>query len=609
MFKLFRSLLAVVIIASIISLGIGGVYYSKAMMNNEESLSNLEKHLKEEGSIHVKARFNKDHLEKETKIAKLTNYTNTNLAILNQVFTKQEGVSNNENTKLPYLYQDEIDQVKKKLSKYSFASKIKFNKFNNIFSFRTSNFDELKDFYNSGIANNIEEVMRLMEDTGQGSFAIDTPSSWNRSQTDVSFPDQGKDGTGQDQLIAIIDSGIENNHKYLYQKVTAEACFQDNNSDDDNCPNGDAGRNSGLPCNTKASACFHGTFMGGIAAGKGEILKDPSSDIISSRNGVAKNAQLFSVNVFSTQDDPKICGRGLTFCAFAYDTQIADALDFMHVYNIAREIQRNLPIFIKLLPMGAINMSLGGGLFTNSCDNLERAFDMVIDINELKNKYNVPTIISSGNGLNNDGIGTWATHFPGCISSAITVGSTNNNTAPTLSNFSNGRTGLVDIYAPGDLTYSSVLNNQMTPDNGILGGTSGAAASVSAAFAILNNVFPSLQPNTLFPALSVDDKFKVLNDVAIPFNFTLTAIRNPTSGAPIGTMNDNGRRLRLCKDYERTGIEDIGGVDAAFNLGTWRCVGAPSILTPPPAKDFKFWELYKINCVYCASRNYTKMNR
>jgi hypothetical protein len=98
----------------------------------------------------------------------------------------------------------------------------------------------------------------------------------------------------------------------------------------------------------------------------------------------------------------------------AYDSDIISALDYVYslraTYNIA-----------------SANLSLGGDPFTATCDASFPGYKTVID--SLRSA-NIATAIASGNNGSANSITA-----PGCISSAISVGSTNKDN--TISSFSN----------------------------------------------------------------------------------------------------------------------------------------------------------------------------
>src|SRR4029078_11562440 len=183
-----------------------------------------------------------------------------------------------------------------------------------------------------------------------------------------------------------------------------------------------SGPGAAVPCTL--TNCFHGTHVAGIIAGNDPSAAQPIA-------GVAQGASVFAIQVFTKVIDAAQCG-GVAPCIGAFSRELLAGLE--RVY--ARALSGQLDI-------ASVNMSLGGNLFTSPCD--DEPYKPIID--NLRS-IGVATVIAAGNS----GI-PFAISAPGCISTAISVGSTNKD--DTVSSFSNVASFL-SLFAPGDSITSSV---------------------------------------------------------------------------------------------------------------------------------------------------------
>src|SRR5918994_2715465 len=275
----------------------------------------------------------------------------------------------------------------------------------------------------------------------------------------VQAPDVWAAGyTGSGQVVAVLDTGVDSAHPFLSGKVVEEACYSGNS----NCPNGlttQTGVGSGIPCTYAVSACRQGTHVAGIAAGQG-------SDF----SGVAKGANVMSVQVFSRFTGTN-CGGGEDPCALSYFSDQLAGLERVYALKSTHNVS-------------SVNISIGGGQFFSNCDTApEKAM-----IDNLRS-VGIATVIASGNnGFTN------SMSRPGCISSAVSVGSTTK--ADTLSSFSNSASFL-SLLAPGSSINSSVPGGGFA----IFNGTSMATPHVAGAWALLKQKSPTASVSSLLSSL------------------------------------------------------------------------------------------------------------
>ena len=307
--------------------------------------------------------------------------------------------------------------------------------------------------------------------------------------------------TGSGQVVAVLDTGVDSAHPFLANKVVEEACFTSNRvAGSRNCPNGTStqtGSGSGVPCTYAASGCRHGTHVAGIAAGQG-----------SSFSGVAKGANIMSVQVFSRFTGSNCSGSGEDPCALSWTSDQIAGLERVFLLRTTRNFS-------------SVNMSLGGGRFFSNCDT-----DVRKPIIDNLRSAGIATVISSGNSGFTDSLGA-----PACISSAVSVGSTTKS--DTLSSFSNSASFL-SLLAPGESINSSV------PGGGFafFSGTSMAAPHVTGAWALLKEHTPSASVSTLLSNLQSTGL--AVTDTRVAGGVTKPRIRiADAAGIPPGPPNDN----------------------------------------------------------------------
>jgi len=251
--------------------------------------------------------------------------------------------------------------------------------------------------------------------------------------------------------VAIIDSGLDQDHPDFANRVASQVCFSSD-------------------CNTSIyDQNGHGTNVAGIIAGSGGIAPQ----------GGSPEVTLHILKVLDASN------------SFSTSSQIVSALD--HIIT-------NLP------EVTIINMSLGTNqLFTSSCDDYSSWTRSLADAVNQLNDRGVTLFASAGNEGDNTAITA-----PACLTNVIAVGATwddriSNYTglctelSPVggeITCFSNSSEN-VDIFAPGALITSTGLNNGISN----FAGTSMASPLVASCAALLRQSHPTITPLELRNAL------------------------------------------------------------------------------------------------------------
>lgn len=331
--------------------------------------------------------------------------------------------------------------------------------------------------------------------------------------------------TGAGQAVAILDTGVAKSHPFLNGKVVSEACYSTNATGSgwtatSLCPGGAASStavNSGLNCDVAVSdGCSHGTHVAGIAAGKNGASSGGTM------SGVARDANIIAIQVFSKFVD----SSGTYITSYNSDTLLA----LERVYALR-----------STYTIAAVNMSLGGGQYSSTCDSDPRK--PIID--NLR-AAGIATVISSGNNGWNG-----ATGAPGCISSAITVGSSTK--ADSEASYSN-MASWVDLFGPGSSICSSIPGTGFTGATScgtgyqFANGTSMAAPQVAGAWAVMKSKKPSATVAEIENALE-------------------------STGVPIATYLGNWPRIALVPVLAALGGGGGGNTGKLINLSTRGQVG------------------------------------
>ncbi|OPY64696.1 MAG: Subtilisin E precursor [Syntrophorhabdus sp. PtaU1.Bin050] len=272
--------------------------------------------------------------------------------------------------------------------------------------------------------------------------------------------------TGTGVAVAILDTGVDKNHPFLQGAVVSEACYSTNNTASgvySLCPGGvteSTAEGSALPYggNCFSGGCGHGTHVAGIAAGRRGVNGSPGP-------GVAPGASIIAIQVFSRFNSDDSCGgAGTAPCVMSYTSDQIKALERVYALRSTYAI-------------ASANMSLGGGQYSANCDSDSRKSS----IDNLR-AAGIATVISSGNSYYCGYVGA-----PACISSAISVGATDDSDA--VAGYSNSAS-MVSVLAPG----SSISSSIPVADGGgyqSWNGTSMAAPHVTGAWALMKQAFPT----------------------------------------------------------------------------------------------------------------------
>lgn len=365
--------------------------------------------------------------------------------------------------------------------------------------------------------------------------AIGAPEAWSAGYTASGW------------AVAVLDTGFETSHPLLRDKTLSEACFSTNDPaawSHSTCPNGQetqVGAGSVAPVRTMGQA-DHGTSVAGVAVGNGGGL-----------SGVARDADLIAIQVFSRIAPPDCCNR-------VWDSDLLAGLE--HVYALRTTYQ-----------IAAVNLSLGSGRYLTTCDS---AFPLVAAAVAQLRATGIATIIGSGN----NGYAS-STTYPGCLSGAITVGATHND--GTLASFSNAAPFL-DLLAPGVKIRSAVLGGGFRA----VTGTSLATPHVAGAWAVLKAAKPNASVDEILDTLQASGTpvWDSRNNLTRPF-IRLDSALNRLLGKPALRLDvrastrlplDQQQPLTYTLVLQNVGVEPIAGAEVRATFAPGLTLASPATL-------------------------------
>ena len=330
----------------------------------------------------------------------------------------------------------------------------------------------------------------------------------NTSNTGSGSP-KAADGNGV--VIALLDTGVEDRHPALGSaKVLPGACFSTaSNGGTSFCSSGNTviepsqntdptkrvarscadATNSGLAVWSSkqlgiSAGCEHGTAMASAAV-MGATAASSGTANTSMKGGIAPLAKILPVQVFNKSGNAISASSGDLLAALEW---------------VASEAQRRK--ISNLSPIVAINMSLGGGSFSQNCDNdyVGGLFKSVFA--KLRSLGALP-IVAAGNSGNKSAIS-----FPACASNAVSVAATQLDgiSLASYSNFSN-QVKLLAIGGESNPSAQYALPSLCSDGNNFdcwntMAGTSPATALVSGGVAALTSLKPDAALNEIETALT-----------------------------------------------------------------------------------------------------------
>jgi hypothetical protein len=284
--------------------------------------------------------------------------------------------------------------------------------------------------------------------------------------------------TGLDQIVAVIDTGFDIDHRALSGRIAAESCFSGGTVDWLSlCPDGTVeqhGAGAARLC-TNHPDCPHGTQVAGLVAGvqRRPYHVGPSDRTDPVQFGLAPYGSIYAIQAYALNLP--------TGQLQLVTSNLLRALEYIYV-NRGSFAPRKI---------AAVNISAGSKeVHSASCPG----HALAPIIHQLR-QANIPTVIAAGNESVKDAVSE-----PGCIPDAITVAaSTLQDTRTDFSNMAE----VVDVIAPGKEVWTTYPGD----NNGNASGTSIAAPVVSGAIAQIRSALPGASVDDIERAFKVTGKY------------------------------------------------------------------------------------------------------
>ena len=253
--------------------------------------------------------------------------------------------------------------------------------------------------------------------------------------------DLGISGVGR--TVAVLDSGVDNDHPDLVEGLLAEHGKRFLSQGDD--VSGDFDDDNG-----------HGTHVSGILASRGHVTTA----------GIAPGASIIPVKVLDNRN-------------VGWFTDWAAGIE----YAVSLHQQDNG------ISIDVINMSLAShSLYTESCEDANEAIAGAV---AAARELGVLVLAASGN---NGSLNSLA--LPSCMQNVVSVGSIHDTDPGGISAFTN-RSPLLELLAPGETIISAGAGG----GNETISGTSQAAPHIAGAICLMLEANPRLSPEQLVGTL------------------------------------------------------------------------------------------------------------